>query len=49
MAIDIYPKNDTGDWLILSYRASDRLELTSMELLERVAIAIIENPYSFPK
>ncbi len=32
MAIDIYHKNDAGDWLILSYRAGDRVELKSIGL-----------------
>jgi Uma2 family endonuclease len=32
MAIDIYHKNNAGDWLILSYRAGDRVELKSIGL-----------------
>lgn len=32
IAIDIYHKNDAGDWLILSYRAGDRVELQSIGL-----------------
>jgi Uma2 family endonuclease len=32
MAIDIYHKNDAGDWLILSYRAGDLVELKSISL-----------------
>ncbi|MFB8796591.1 MAG: Uma2 family endonuclease [Microcoleus sp.] len=32
MAIDIYHKNDAGDWLILSYRAGDRVELKGIGL-----------------
>ncbi|MEZ2320664.1 MAG: Uma2 family endonuclease [Microcoleus sp.] len=32
MAIDIYHRNDAGDWLILSYRAGDRVELKSIGL-----------------
>ncbi|MEZ2302235.1 MAG: Uma2 family endonuclease [Microcoleus sp.] len=32
MAIDIYHKNEAGDWLILSYRAGDRVELKSIGL-----------------
>jgi Uma2 family endonuclease len=32
MAIDIYHKNDAGDWLILSYRSGDRVELQSIGL-----------------
>lgn len=32
MAIDIYHKNEAGDWLFLSYRAGDIVELTSIGL-----------------
>ncbi len=32
MAIDIYHKNQVGDWLIRSYREGDRVELTSINL-----------------
>jgi Uma2 family endonuclease len=32
MAIDIYHRNDAGDWLILSYRSGDRVELRSIGL-----------------
>ena len=32
IAIDIYHKNATGDWLILSYRAGDVVELKSIGL-----------------
>jgi Uma2 family endonuclease len=32
MAIDIYHKNDAGDWLILSYRVGDVVELKSINL-----------------
>jgi len=32
IAIDIYHKNDAGEWVILSYRASDRVELKSIDL-----------------
>jgi Uma2 family endonuclease len=32
MAIDMYHRNDAGDWLILSYRAGDRVELRSIGL-----------------
>lgn len=32
IAVDIYHKNDAGDWLILSYRAGDRVELKSIGL-----------------
>jgi Uma2 family endonuclease len=31
-AIDIYHKNNAGDWLILSYRSGDRVELKSIGL-----------------
>ena len=32
MAIDIYHKNEAGDWLILSYRSGNRVELKSIGL-----------------
>jgi Uma2 family endonuclease len=32
MAIDIYHKNDAGEWVILSYREGDRVELKSIDL-----------------
>lgn len=32
IAVDIYHKNDASDWLILSYRAGDRVELKSIGL-----------------
>jgi Uma2 family endonuclease len=32
MAIDIYHKNDAGNWLILSYRPGDRVDLKSIDL-----------------
>jgi Uma2 family endonuclease len=32
IAIDIYHKNDAGEWVILSYRAGDRVELKSIGL-----------------
>ncbi|MEO0012421.1 MAG: hypothetical protein RLZZ535_810 [Cyanobacteriota bacterium] len=32
MAIDIYHRNDAGDWLILSYRAGDLVEFKSISL-----------------
>jgi Uma2 family endonuclease len=32
MAIDIYHRNDAGDWVILSYRSGDRVELKSIGL-----------------
>lgn len=33
MAIDIYHKNNAGEWVIHSYRESDRVELKSMGLM----------------
>lgn len=32
MAVDIYHKNDAGEWVILSYRKGDRVELKSIGL-----------------
>ena len=32
MAIDIYHKNDAGEWVILSYRVNDQVELKSIGL-----------------
>jgi Uma2 family endonuclease len=32
MAIDIYHKKDTGEWVILSYRSGDLVELKSIDL-----------------
>ncbi|MEG4215496.1 Uma2 family endonuclease [Microcoleus sp. Pol14C6] len=32
MAIDIYHKNDAGEWVILSYREGDRVEFQSINL-----------------
>ncbi len=32
IAIDIYHKNDAGDWLFLSFRSGDRVELKSINL-----------------
>ncbi len=32
MAVDIYHKNDAGEWVILSYREGDRVELKSIDL-----------------
>jgi Uma2 family endonuclease len=32
IAIDIYHRNDAGDWLILSYRSGNRVELKSIVL-----------------
>lgn len=49
MAIDIYHKNDGGDWLILSYRAGDRVELKSIGLslaIEKFYEEIIFEPQS---
>ena len=31
MAVDIYHKNDAGEWVILSYREGDRVELKSID------------------
>jgi Uma2 family endonuclease len=33
IAIDIYHKNNAGDWMILSYREGDRVELRSIDLM----------------
>ena len=30
--IDLYHKNDTGDWLIINYQAGDTVELKSINL-----------------
>jgi Uma2 family endonuclease len=32
VAIDIYHKNDAGEWVIISYRGGDRVELKSIDL-----------------
>jgi Uma2 family endonuclease len=32
VAIDIYRKNDAGEWMFLSYRSGDRVELKSIDL-----------------
>jgi Uma2 family endonuclease len=32
IAIDIYHKNDAGEWVILSYRKGDWVELQSIDL-----------------
>ncbi len=32
VAIDIYHKNDAGEWVIISYRGGDRVELPSIDL-----------------
>jgi hypothetical protein len=32
VAIDIYHKKDTGEWVILSYRSGDLVELQSIDL-----------------
>jgi Uma2 family endonuclease len=37
MAIDIYHKKDAGDWLILSYRSGDSVELQSIGLTVSLA------------
>ncbi len=44
IAIDLYHKNDAGDWTILNYRTGDRVELKSINLsfpIERVYRGII--------
>jgi hypothetical protein len=33
IAIDIYHKNNAGDWVILSYREGDQVELKSIGLM----------------
>jgi hypothetical protein len=43
-SIDLYHKNDAGDWTILNYRAGDRVELKSINLtfpIEQVYRGII--------
>ncbi len=37
MAIDVYHKNEAGDWLILSYRAGDVVKLASIGLTVAIA------------
>jgi hypothetical protein len=32
MAIDIYHRKDTGEWVIVSYREGDRVDLKSINL-----------------
>jgi Uma2 family endonuclease len=32
MAIDLYHKNDAGEWLIISDREGDQVELNSIDL-----------------
>ncbi|MDB9446236.1 Uma2 family endonuclease [Anabaena sp. CS-542/02] len=32
MEIDLYHKNDAGDWLIINYKARDTIELQSINL-----------------
>jgi Uma2 family endonuclease len=32
ISIDIYHKNDAGEWMILSYRSGDKVELKSIDL-----------------
>ncbi|XFA73745.1 Uma2 family endonuclease [Thermosynechococcaceae cyanobacterium Okahandja] len=47
MAIDIYHKNEAGDWLILSYRAGDVVELKSINFsvpIEHVYEEIVFEP-----
>ncbi len=44
IAIDLYRKNDAGDWIILNYRAGDLIELKSINLtfpIEQVYRGII--------
>lgn len=44
IAIDLYHKNDAGDWMILNYRAGDIIELKSINLsfpIEQVYRGII--------
>jgi Uma2 family endonuclease len=49
IAIDIYHKNEAGEWVILSYRKGDRVELKSIGLIapieqfyEEIAFASLE-------
>lgn len=37
VAVDIYHKNSAGDWVILSYRSGDRVELKSIGLTVAIA------------
>jgi Uma2 family endonuclease len=49
IAIDLYRKNDAGEWTIINYRAGDIIELTSIDLsfpIERVYRGIIFDPES---
>jgi Uma2 family endonuclease len=32
IAIDLYHKNEQGDWIILNYRAGDAIQLKSIDL-----------------
>jgi Uma2 family endonuclease len=44
IAIDLYRKNDAGEWVIVNYRAGDLVELTSINLsfpIERVYRGIV--------
>ncbi len=49
MAIDMYHKNEAGDWLIVSYRVGDRVELRSIGLslaIEQFYEEIVFDPLS---
>jgi Uma2 family endonuclease len=53
VAIDIYHKNDAGDWLILSYRSGDLVDLKSIDLslpieqfYEEIVFEVISPPSS---
>jgi Uma2 family endonuclease len=37
MAVDLYHRNEAGDWLILNYREGDQVELTSIGLSVPIA------------
>jgi len=37
VAVDIYHRNSAGDWVILSYRSGDRVELNSIGLTVAIA------------
>ncbi|WP_448379557.1 Uma2 family endonuclease [Gloeomargarita sp.] len=53
MAVDIYHKNEAGDWLILSYRAGDTVEFKSINLrvqIEQIYEEVVfeESPATAP-
>jgi Uma2 family endonuclease len=51
IAIDIYHKDDAGNWLILSYRSGDRVELQSIRLslpIEQFYEEIVFEPSTDP-